>query len=95
MTAMVIGADNLGGIEKKMRAMGVTEIAHVSGRCPSEVKKIHIPKSASFVLVLTDFVNHNIAKVVKSQAKAQSVPLVYAKRSWCAVERKLAGLELE
>ncbi|WP_425061391.1 hypothetical protein SCACP_23750 [Sporomusa carbonis] len=94
MTVVVIGADYLGAIEKKLRELGITEIAHITGRCPGEIKKISIPKTAAFVLVFTDYVNHNIAKVVKNQAKAQDVPLVYAKRSWCAVEQKLAGLSL-
>lgn len=94
MTALVIGADYLGSIERKMRDMGVTEIAHLTGRNPGEAKKINIPKTVAFVLVFTDYVNHNIAKAVKSHAKAQSVPLVYAKRSWCAVESKLARLGL-
>jgi len=94
MTALVIGADYLGAIEQKMRNMGVTEIAHITGRNPGEVRKMNIPKTAAFVLVFTDYINHNMAKVVKSHAKAQSVPLVYTKRSWCAVERKLTGLGL-
>lgn len=94
MTALVIGADYLGAIERKMRNMGVTEISHVSGRHPGEVKKMNIPKTAAFVLVFTDYVNHNIAKAVKNHAKAQSVPLVYAKRSWCFVETELTKLGL-
>lgn len=94
MTALVIGADYLGGIEQKMRDMGVTKIAHITGRNPGEVKKMNIPKSAAFVLVFTDYINHNLAKAVKSHAKAQSVPTVYAKRSWSAIEGKLAGLGL-
>lgn len=94
MTALVIGADYLGAIEQKMRNMGVTEIAHITGRNPGEVRKMNIPKAAAFVLVFTDYINHNMAKTVKSHAKAHSVPLIYAKRSWCAVERKLTGLGL-
>lgn len=94
MTALVIGADYLGAMEQKMRDMGITEIAHITGRNPGEVKRMHIPKAAAFVLVFTDYISHNMAKVVKSHAKAQSVPLVYAKRSWSAVEHKLAGLDL-
>lgn len=94
MTALVIGADYLGAIEQKMRDMGITEIAHITGRNPGEVKRMNIPKAAAFVLVFTDYINHNLAKAVKHHAKAQSVPLVYAKRSWSAVEQKLIGLGL-
>ncbi|BBB93401.1 MAG TPA: DUF2325 domain-containing protein [Methylomusa anaerophila] len=90
MMVMVIGADYLGTIEEKLRELGVTEITHVDGRNPGKIKRLNIPKAAKFILVFTDYVNHNMAKVIKNQAKAQEIPLVYAKRSWCALEKKLA-----
>lgn len=89
MSVVVIGADYLGSIEKNLYAAGVTELVHVSGRKPLDRNKRSLPKTTAFVLVLTDFVNHNTAKSVKDLAKAQSIPVVYAKRSWRSVEEKL------
>lgn len=92
MSIVIIGADYLGGIEKNLYSLGVTELTHINGRKVANQNKISIPKKTDFVLVLTDYVNHNTAKIVKSIAKAQDVPLIYSKRSWGAVEEKLISL---
>lgn len=89
MSVVVIGGDYLGNIEKNLYSMGVTELVHISGRKTSDKNKINVPKDAAFVLVLTDYVNHGTAKNVKQIAKSQAIPLVFAKRSWRAVEEKL------
>lgn len=99
LSVVVIGGDYLGGIEKNLYSLGVTELRHISGRKALERNKISIPKATAFVLVLTDYVNHSTAQTIKSVAKARSVPLIYAKRSWRAVEEKLragnvAGLKV-
>jgi len=92
MSIVIIGADYLGSMEKKLYSLGVTELTHIDGRKVANQNKICIPKKTDFVLVLTDYVNHNTAKIVKTIAKAQDVPLVYSKRSWGAVEEKLVSL---
>lgn len=92
MSIVIIGADYLGGIEKNLYSLGVTELTHINGRKVANQNKISIPKKTDFVLVLTDYVNHNTAKIVKTIAKAQDVPLIYSKRSWGAVEEKLISL---
>ncbi|MEG6585170.1 DUF2325 domain-containing protein [Dendrosporobacter sp. 1207_IL3150] len=89
MSIVIVGADYLGGIEKNLYAKGVKELIHITGRKAANRNKINIPKHTSFVLVLTDFVNHNTAKMIKTAAKTQEVPLVFAKRSWGAVEKQL------
>lgn len=91
MSIVVIGADYLGSIEKNLYSLGVTKLTHIDGRRASNQSKINIPKKTQFVLVLTDYVNHNTTKMVKAVAKAQDVPLVFAKRSWGAVEEKLVS----
>ncbi len=89
MSIVVVGADHLGGIEKKLYSLGITEIVHVSGRKSLTRSKMNLPKTTAFVLVLTDYVNHGTANHVKFMARAQEIPLVYAKRSWRSVEEKL------
>ena len=88
MSVTVVGGDYLGGIEKNLYAMGVTELIHICGR-KSSGKKIKFPRDTAFVLVLTDYVNHNTAQTVKSMAKARTIPVIFAKRSWSSVEEKL------
>ncbi len=86
MNVIVIGADRLGSIEKNLANYGATRIAHVSGRAAID-QKIDIPRTASLVVVLTDYINHGTAKRAKAAAKAQGVPAVFAKRSWCWLEQ--------
>lgn len=92
MSVVVIGGDYLGSIEKNLYSMGVTELVHISGRRTSDKNKINVPKDAAFMLVLTDYINHGTAKNAKQIAKAQAIPLVFAKRSWRAVEEKLRAV---
>lgn len=89
MSVVVIGGDYLGGIEKNLYSLGVTELLHISGRKALDKNKISLPKATAFVLIFTDYVNHGTARTVKYIAKSRSVPLIYAKRSWRAVEEKL------
>lgn len=94
MSVVVVGGDYLGSIEKNLYSMGVTELVHISGRKALDRNKMKVPKDTAFVLVLTDYVNHGTAKNVKLVAKAQAIPLVFAKRSWRAVEGKLRDSKL-
>ena len=89
MSIVVIGADYLGVIEKNLYSLGVTELKHIDGRRVSNQNKINIPKKTDFILVLTDYVNHNTAKMVKTVAKIHDVPLIFSKRSWGFVEEKI------
>ncbi|TWH46673.1 DUF2325 domain-containing protein [Sporomusa sp. KB1] len=89
MSVVVVGGDYLGSIEKNLYSIGVTELVHISGRKTFDKNKMNLPKNTAFVLVLTDYVNHGTAKNAKLAAKSQSIPLIFAKRSWRFVEEKL------
>lgn len=86
---MIIGADHLGGIEKNLYNHGFTDIEHIRGRNVADRKKINIPSNTALIVVLTDYINHITAKYIKDQAKAQGVPMVFAKRSWCFLAKEL------
>ena len=89
MSIVVVGGDFLGNIEKNLQSMGVTELVHISGRKAFDRNKVSLPRATAFILVLTDYVNHGTAQTVKGMAKSKSIPVVFAKRSWRAVEEKL------
>ncbi len=89
MSIVIVGGDYLGGIEKNLYSIGVTELVHISGRKALDRNKMNLPKNTAFVLVFTDYVNHSAAKNAKLVAKSQSITLVFAKRSWRASEGKL------
>jgi hypothetical protein len=94
MAVMLVGADILGNITKNLQDLGFEDIYHVSGRNVTESRKAKIPTSVQCVVVFTDFVNHNTASNFKKMAKAQSLPVVFAKRSWCSLREKLTELKL-
>ncbi|MBP2651405.1 MAG: hypothetical protein H6Q74_2230 [Firmicutes bacterium] len=96
MSVVVVGGDYLGGIEKNLYSLGVTELVHISGRKALDHNKVRVPKATAFIVVLTDYVNHGTAQTVKFVAKSRAIPLIFAKRSWRAVEKELlAGKFIE
>jgi hypothetical protein len=88
---LIVGADHLGVIPDKLTTVGFDEVLHVNGRNTRMVKK-EIPEGISCILVLTDFVNHNLTGVIKKRAKKNSIPVFYAKRSWCSIYQALQGV---
>ena len=85
---MIVGADHLGSIPKKLEEMGYANILHISGRKTKMVKR-DIPAGVDMILVLTDFINHNLTTVLKKKAMEQDVPVCYAKRSWCSIYKAI------
>jgi hypothetical protein len=90
---MIVGADHLGNIVDKLSKLGFHEVSHITGRKCQMVKK-GIPENVDLILVLTDYVNHNLSKVIKQKAKEQSLPIFFAKRSWCSIHQVLMESKL-
>jgi hypothetical protein len=90
---MVVGADHLGTITEKLISTGFGEIHHIDGRKVNSVKK-GIPESIDIVFVLTDYVNHNLAKVIKQKAKEKDKPIYFVKRSWSSIYPVIEGLKI-
>jgi hypothetical protein len=85
---LIVGADHLGVIPDKLSSVGFDEVLHITGRKVQMVKK-DLPGNISYILILTDYVNHNLSTVIKKRAKNQSIPIYYAKRSWCSIYKAL------
>lgn len=83
---LVIGGDRLGNIIEFLQEKGFQEIHHVTGRKSSQTG-VKIPTGTHMILVLTDYVNHNLAKTVKSQAKDRELPILFCKRSCSAIAK--------
>lgn len=89
---LIIGADHLGSIPKKLGDIGFKEVIHLSGRKVQMVKR-KIPEHIDNILVLTDFINHNLSTVIKQRAKEQNIPICYAKRSWSSIHQALSEMD--
>ena len=87
---LIVGGDHLGTIPKKLKTLGFSTITHLSGRKVQTVKKA-IPSDTDLILVLTDYINHNLIHVLKRKAAEKNVPICYAKRSWCSISQALGS----
>lgn len=94
MSVLIVGGDHLGGIPKELDKIGVTEIRHVTGRSGQKIRD-GIPETMDFIIVLCDFVNHNLAYKIKNIAENRSIPVVYAKRSWSSIYQKMKECQLQ
>ncbi len=68
---LIVGADRLGSIPKRLEELGFSEIIHVNGRKAKMVKK-EISIQVDFILILTDFVNHNLTTILKKRKRRYS-----------------------
>lgn len=80
MTALVVGGDKLGNIPFVLSEEGITDYIHWNGR-KKGMRRMIIPKNIDMVIVLYDYLEHNLAKIIKKEIKEVSVPCVFAKRS--------------
>jgi len=69
--------------------LGFDNIIHFKGRKKVKKRDLNIPREANLVVVLTNYINHNTAMLIKEKAKNQSVPVIYARRSWPCIAEKL------
>ena len=95
MSVMLIGADHIGNIGKNLQTMGIHSIDHITGRNVSDRKKFKCPLSTALIVVFIDYINHTTAKNIKTMAKTQGVPLIFANRSWSSLQDKLVGFNLK
>jgi len=80
MRVLIVGADRLGNITKKLQQEGAEEIIHWTGRSKSFWNK-EVPRNVEKVIVFCDFINHKTMYNVKRQAKVSGIPVVYSKRA--------------
>ena len=89
---LVVGADHLGNITDKLIDSGFQEIIHLDGRKGNMVKR-DIPEHVDMVFVMTDYVNHNLAKIIKQKAKSKEKPIYFVTRSWSSIHSVIQKIE--
>ncbi len=87
---LVVGADRLGNIVDLLQDQGFEQIYHITGRKSSQTK-MKIPVNTKMILVLIDFVSHNLSTHVKNKAKEKDVPVLFCKRSCASIAKALHG----
>jgi len=80
VTILVVGSDRISKISEKLYVEGAKKIIHWNGRNKSFQNKL-IPSNVEKVIVLCDFLNHNLMYSIKRQTKLKGIPVVYNKGS--------------
>lgn len=88
MSVLVIGGDNLGSLTEHLRIRGFEKINHVTGRKKRDCK-VSIPNNTDLVLVLTDYVGHQLTKQIKESTKDTKAEIMYSKRSWIHMQKSI------
>ncbi len=95
LSAVVVGADRLGNIPELLRRHHISILQHVSGRDPAHQKKnIRLPSGTQLVILLTDFLGHNVMKTFRGAAGQRGVPVLACRRSVCAMQQALEQCKL-
>lgn len=91
MCVLIVGGDTLGSIKENLKKeIGATDIKHISGR-KKNAMNMELPAKLDMIIVLTDYVNHNICMNIKKQARCQNIKTVFARRSWAHLRKALVN----
>ncbi|QZY55385.1 DUF2325 domain-containing protein [Crassaminicella profunda] len=88
MTALIVGGDRLGSIPQVLNERGFEDYIHWTGRKKGMRNKT-IPMNIDMIVVLYDFIEHNLANIIKKESKNMEVPCVFAKRAGSDLAIKL------
>ncbi len=88
MSVLIVGGDHLGSIPRELTKLGATRIEHLTGRDNKGLRN-GMRGDMDLVILLYDYVNHNLTKRVKEEARARNIPIVFARRSWSSIYQKV------
>lgn len=89
--AIVVGADRLGNIPDLLKVHNIAIRHHISGRHPAHQKKtLQLPSGTDLLILLTDFLGHNVMKTFRAAAQRSGVKVLACRRSVCCMKRALA-----
>lgn len=91
VNALVVGADTLGNIPHLLDAHNISIRHHVSGRASAHQKKtLQLPSGTDMVILLTDFLGHNVMKRFREAAQRSGIKVLACRRSVCSLKQALA-----
>lgn len=90
VSAVVVGADTLGNIPDLLKNHNISITHHISGRNPSHQKKnLSLPSGTQLLILLTDFLGHNVMKSFRQAAQREGVQVLACRRSVCSMQQAL------
>ncbi|QIM49158.1 DUF2325 domain-containing protein [Pusillimonas sp. DMV24BSW_D] len=90
VNAVIVGADRLGNIPDLLKGHNISIHRHISGRDPAHQKKnLQLPSGTDLLILLTDFLGHNVMKTFRMAAQRSGVRVVACRRSVCCMQQAL------
>ena len=90
VSAVVVGADRLGNIPDLLKGHNIAIRHHISGRDPSHQKKtLQLPSGTELLILLTDFLGHNVMKTFRAAAQRAGIRVLACRRSVCSMKQAL------
>lgn len=90
MSVVVVGGDYLDQLSSRLENQGFEVIKHISGR---KTRDAALPDKTEALILLTDYVNHNVATALKNEAKKRGIKTVFARHSWAHLSKELSMLK--
>ncbi|MDH2236581.1 DUF2325 domain-containing protein [Pigmentiphaga sp. GD03639] len=95
VSAVVVGADRLGNIPDLLKGHNIAITHHISGRDPAHQKKtLQLPSGTELLILLTDFLGHNVMKAFRQAAQRAGIQVVACRRSVCSMQQALENCGL-
>jgi len=91
MTALIVGGDYIEPLRREVVAHGIAHVEHWHGRKPGFLTKA-LPGGTSVVIVLCDYIGHQLQLALKKQAGREGVPVLFCRRSVHDLRSKLGRL---
>src|SRR3546814_89683 len=89
--AVVVGADRLGNIPDLLKGHNISIRHHISGRETAHQKKTpQLPSGTDLLILLTDFLGHNVMKTFRAAAQRSGIRVLVCRRSVCSLKQALA-----
>lgn len=90
VSALIVGADRLGNIPDLLLDHNIAIRHHISGRDPAHQKKSPaLPSGTDLVILLTDFLGHNVMKTFRAAAQRAGIRVMTCRRSVCSMQQAL------
>ena len=92
MTALIVGGDCVENLKREIVAYGHADVEHWSGRKSGFARRA-IPEQARLIVVLCDYVNHNLGIGLKRQAHRRGAALLFCRHCASELRRKLDAMK--
>lgn len=79
MRAMIIGGDKVETTRRALQASGYADVLHWSGRKRSDLTR-EFPSRVTHMVIILDYVNHNLAKRMRLIARERQISVAYVGR---------------